>query len=57
MELIFEDTKNQIVLRGVVCPVCARKGDVIEDEIEPWYVWCTRCRNWFELGFQIHSGD
>ena len=57
MELIFDNSKKNVVQKGVVCPVCACEGDVVEDDIEPYYVWCTRCRNWFERGFQLHSGD
>lgn len=57
MKLIFDKTNEPVVQKGVTCPLCGREGDVVEDDIEPYEIWCKSCRHWFELGFQIHSGD
>lgn len=57
MNLISNNSKKEVVRNGVVCPICGQTGDIERDDDEPYYVWCTNCRNWFEMGFQIHSGD
>lgn len=41
MNLIFNNSKKEVVRNGVVCPICGQTGDIERDDDEPYYVWCT----------------
>lgn len=54
MKLVFSWWQSS----GMVeCPFCRHHGQIESDGIDDYYVWCERCKQWFELGFQIHSED
>lgn len=45
------------IIKNVTCPICLHNGDIYEDKIDNYYIFCENCKQQFELGFQIHSRD
>lgn len=42
----------------IKCPLCGHWGQLEDgNDDEDYYVWCEKCKQWFERGFQNHSGD
>ena len=41
----------------VICPICLNdtEGKYLDQDANE--VQCPKCKQWFELGFQTHSGD
>lgn len=51
------EKEKPIAFVKLECPICHSVRDRLREDVDGIDIWCRDCKQWFELGFQIHSED